>query len=140
MMKNVMITVKGVQGIDNEKDTVELTTEGKFGQKDGKYFISYEEGQLMESASAKTNIYINSPKSLVLTRKGDINSRLEIEEDLRKTCFYSTPIGELNMGIYGEKVDINLNENGGSVRLVYTIDSDLKLLSRNEVEITVKEV
>ena len=106
MMKNVMITVKGVQGIDNEKDTVELTTEGKFGKKDGKYFISYEEGQLMESASAKTSIYINSPKSLVLTRKGDINSRLEIEENLRKTCFYSTPIGELKMGIYGEKVDI----------------------------------
>ena len=37
MMKNVMITVKGVQGIDDEKDTVELTTEGKFGKKDGIY-------------------------------------------------------------------------------------------------------
>jgi uncharacterized beta-barrel protein YwiB (DUF1934 family) len=44
------------------------------------------------------------------------------------------------LGIHGEKVNIDLNENGGRIELVYTIDSDLKLVSRNEVEITVKEV
>ena len=140
MIKDVIITVKGMQGIDGESDTVELTTEGRFGENDGKYFLSYEEGQLMDSATVKTKIFINSPTSVVLTRKGDIESRMEIEEGQRKSCFYSTPIGKICIGIYGESVDFDLNDNGGKIKLVYTLDSDLKVISRNEVEITVKEV
>jgi uncharacterized beta-barrel protein YwiB (DUF1934 family) len=94
----------------------------------------------MDSASVKTKIFINSNKSIVLNRSGDINSRMEIEQNVRNNCFYSTPVGELSLGIHGEKVNVDLNEKGGRIELVYTIDSDLKLVSRNEVEITVKEV
>lgn len=140
MIKDVIITVKSIQAVDSDSDSVELTTEGKFGEKDGKYFLSYEEGQLMDSASVKTKIFINSNKSIVLNRSGDINSRMEIEQNVRNNCFYSTPVGELSLGIHGEKVNVDLNEKGGRIELVYTIDSDLKLVSRNEVEITVKEV
>lgn len=140
MIKDVIISVVGVQGIDGESDTVELTTEGRFGIKEGKYYISYNEGQLIDSGSVKTKIFINSVNSVVLQRSGDINSRMEINKGERSSCFYSTPVGEICIGIYGESIDIDLSENGGSVNLAYTIDSGLKLISRNEVKITVREV
>ena len=140
MIKDVIINVKGVQGIDDQTDTVELTTEGRFGIKNCKYYLSYEEGQLIENGLCKTKIYINSSDSVVLQRKGAIESRMEIEKDKRNVSLYVTPVGELSIGIYGEKVEINLNESGGSINLAYTIDSDLRLISRNTVEITVKEV
>ncbi len=140
MIKDVIISVVGVQGIDGETDTVELTTEGRFGKRDGKYYLSYDEGQLIEGARVMTKVFINSQQSVVLQRKGEITSRMEITEGERNLCFYSTPIGDICIGIYGESVDINLGENGGSVNLVYTIDTDLKLISRNEVKITVREV
>ena len=140
MIKDVLITVVGIQGIDGEEDTVELTTEGRFGIKDGKYFLSYDEGQIVEAGKVKTKIFINFPDSVVLQRTGDINSRMEITAGERKSCFYSTPVGDICIGIYGEKIELDLKENGGNINLVYTIDSDLKLISRNRVKITVKEV
>lgn len=140
MIKDVLITVVGIQGIDGEEDTVELTTEGRFGIKDGKYFLSYDEGQIVEAGKVKTKIFINSPDSVVLQRTGDINSRMEITAGERKSCFYSTPVGDICIGIYGENIELDLKENGGNINLVYTIDSDLKLISRNRVKITVKEV
>ncbi len=140
MIKDVIITVIGMQNVDGENDSVELTTEGRFGKKDDKYFLSYEEGQLLDTGKVKTKIWINSPDSVVLQRGGEINSRMEITKGQRTTCFYSTPIGELSMGIYGETIDVNLNENGGSLTLGYTLDSDLKLIGKNTVKITVKEV
>ena len=140
MIKDVLITVVGIQGIDGEEDTVELTTEGRFGIKDGKYFLSYDEGQIVEAGKVKTKIFINSPDSVVLQRTGDISSRMEITAGERKSCFYSTPVGDICIGIYGEKIELDLKENGGNINLVYTIDSDLKLISRNRVKITVKEV
>ena len=140
MIKDVLITVVGIQGIDGEEDTVELTTEGRFGIKDGKYFLSYDEGQIVEAGKVKTKIFINSTDSVVLQRTGDINSRMEITAGERKSCFYSTPVGDICIGIYGENIELDLKENGGNINLVYTIDSDLKLISRNRVKITVKEV
>ena len=140
MIKDVIINVVGTQGIDGESDTVEFTTEGRFGKRDGNYFLSYDEGQLIEGAKVKTNLFINSQSSVVLQRKGEITSRMEITKGERSVCFYSTPIGDICIGIYGEKVEIDLDENGGSVYLGYTIDTDLKLISRNEVKITVRGV
>lgn len=140
MIKDVIISIKGIQGIDDQTDTIEFTTEGRFGINDGKYYLSYDEGQMMENYDVKTKIFVNSPESLVLQRSGSIKSRMEIEKGKRNSCFYSTPVGDLCIGIYGESLDVNLNESGGSLNMVYTIDSDLRLVSRNEVEITVKEV
>ena len=77
---------------------------------------------------------------MVLQRTGDISSRMEITAGERKSCFYSTPVGDICIGIYGENIELDLKENGGNINLVYTIDSDLKLISRNRVKITVKEV
>lgn len=140
MIKDVLITIKGVQGIDGDNDTVELTTEGRFGMKNGKYFLSYEEGQMIDSGAVKTKILINSDQSVVLQRSGEIKSRMEIEKGKRTTCFYVTPIGELTLGIYGESLEVDFNESGGSLNMIYTIDADLRPVSRNEVKITVKEV
>ncbi len=141
MIKDVIITIKGVQGLDGNTDTIEFVTEGRFGISEGKYFLSYDEGGLIEGGgNIKTKLFINGPQSVVLNRKGDITSRMEICSGQRKTCFYNTPVGDITIGIYGEIVNIDLKENGGVIELAYNIDSELKLISQNKVKITVKEV
>lgn len=141
MIKDVLINIKGTQGLDEQIDTIELTTDGKFGIKDGQYFLSYDEGQILDTyEEIKTNIFIKSETSVVLQRNGAINSRMLIEKDMRNTCYYSTPHGDLVIGIFGEDFSFKLDENGGEIKLRYTIDSNLQLLSRNEVNISVREV
>ena len=44
------------------------------------------------------------------------------------------------ISVFGEKIEYDLNENGGKINLKYTIDSDMKMLSRNQVDITISEV
>ena len=141
MIKNAIISITGVQEIDGETDTIEFITDGRFGIKEGKYFLSYDEGYLIEGGgNVKTKFFVNSPQAVVISRKGDIESRMEIEKDERRICFYDTPIGKISIGIYGEEVNVNLNESGGEIDLAYTVDSELKPISQNKVKITVKEV
>lgn len=140
MIKDVIIDIKGIQGIDDESDTIEFTTDGRFGIKDGEFFISYDDGQMLEeSLEVKTSIFIK-PDSVVLQRNGAIKSRMVIEKGVRNTCFYSTPHGNMVLGIYGDSVDYDLNEKGGSLKMSYNIDSNLKLVSRNEVSIKIREI
>lgn len=141
MIKDVLINIVGFQGIDGEGDTIEFTSEGRFGFKDGEYFISYDEGQMFEEKiEVKTKIFIKKDNSVTLERKGSINSKMFIEEGKRNSCFYNTPFGDLLISVFGEKIENNLNENGGKINLKYTIDSDMKMISRNQVDILVKEV
>jgi len=140
MIKDVIIDIKGIQGIDDESDTIEFTTDGRFGIKDGEFFISYDDGQMLEeSLEVKTSIFIK-PDSVVLQRNGAIKSRMVIEKGVRNTCFYSTPHGNMVLGIYGDSVDYDLTEKGGSLKMSYNIDSNLKLVSRNEVSIKIREI
>ena len=141
MIKDVIIDIKGVQGIDDQTDVIEFTTDGRFGFKDDEYFISYEEGQLLEAnETVKTKIFIKSDNSVILQRTGSINSRMNIQKGIRNPCFYSTPVGDISIGIFGEELNFNLTEAGGEISLCYTIDSDLRLISRNTVNISIREV
>lgn len=141
MIKDVLIDIVGTQGIDDQTDTIEFSSEGRYGFKDDEYFISYDEGQMFEDkVEVKTRIRIKKDKSITLERKGSINSKMLIEEGVRNTCFYNTPIGDLVITVFGESIEYDLNENGGKIDLKYTIDSDMKMISRNQVKISVREV
>lgn len=141
MIKNVIIDIKTEQSLDGQSDTVEFSTNGHFGIKDGSYFLSYDESGLIDvEGEIKTTLYLKPDNTVILSRKGSYNSRMVIEKGVRNNCFYSTPVGNLSLGIFGENVLSNLNENGGSISMTYLIDADAKPLSRNKVNISVREV
>ena len=138
MMKDVIINIKGRQGLGDELDTIELTTDGRFGEKNGSYYMTYDESAMLGLENVKTALYIKPGNSVILQRSGDVESRLVVEEGKRSTCYYNTPQGELLIGIFGESVKTELHSGGGKIHMKYTIDSNLNLISRNTVDISVK--
>ena len=141
MIKDVIIDIKSSQDVDGEVSSIEFTTEGRYGLNGSEYFIAYAEGELFDTdEEVQTKIFIKSDNSVILQRKGSIKSRILIEKDKRNSSLYSLPYGQMTIGVFGENLEFNLNENGGSIKLVYTIDQELSLLSRNTVNITIREV
>lgn len=141
MIKDVIIDIITEQSIDGQTDNIEFTTDGRFGIKDDSYFISYDESALLDvDGEIKTTIYLKPDNTVVLQRKGAYNSRMVIEKGIRTSCFYSTPAGSLSLGIFGEKVKNELNDDGGKIAMTYLIDSNAKVISRNTVNISVREV
>jgi len=141
MIKDVIIDIKTEQTVDGNTDTIEFTTDGRFGVKDDSYFISYDESRLLEvDGEIKTTVFIKPDNSVVLQRSGAYNSKMVIEKGVRNNCFYATPMGELSLGVFGEKVKTRLTGSGGDICMNYTIDTNLQLLSHNSVKISIKEV
>ncbi len=138
-MKKVLVKIKGVQGLDGEQDIIELSTEGTLRFFEDEYIITYSEDQTVEGSKTKTQLTVKGDNSVILERRGDLNSRLVITEGERNNCLYAIPQGSLSLGIYGKEVKSNLTECGGTVKMVYAIDINLEPLSENTVEITVEE-
>ena len=140
MMKDVIIKITGMQGIEDQDDTIELTTVGRLGFRKGSILLSYEEGEMMGVNGVKTTLHIKDDNTVILQRSGAIASKLVVQKGVRNNCFYNTPQGEIMIGIFGENIRHNLTSEGGHLEMSYTIDSNLNLISRNKVEITVREV
>lgn len=140
-MKDVLIDIKGIQNVDGEDDITELTTVGKMDVIAGKTYLRYEDrtGDSDEGISCLIKL---DPKddSIIMQRSGSFNSRMYIKKGQRHICHYETPAGTFTMGIFGENTDIKMGDEGGRVFMSYTIDINNSLMSRNSVEIKVKEV
>lgn len=138
-MKKVLVKVKGTQGVDGENAVIELTTEGTLREFEGDYIITYSEDPTESGSKTKTQLTIQKGGTVILDRRGDLNSRLIITEGERNSCLYAIPQGSMTLGIYGKLVRSNLTASGGTVKMVYSIDMNLAPLSDNEVEIFVEE-
>lgn len=138
-MKKVLVKVKGTQDVDGENAVIELSTEGTLREFEGDYIITYSDDPTESGTQTKTQLTIQKSGTVILDRRGDLNSRLVITEGERNNCLYAISQGSMTLGIYGKQVKSNMTASGGTVKMVYSIDMNLEPLSDNEVEIFVEE-
>lgn len=136
-MKNAIIKITDRHLQDGEEYTSELTTTGEFELADGGCRIVYKETDeaLLDCVTTLTA----DSKKISMVRSGRYNTEMIIELDRRHSCYYSTPYGEMLMGIYCKFIENNISESGGSLRFAYTIDFNNVPASENELDITVIE-
>lgn len=141
-MKDVLVTVDTVQTDDDgSSDAFQLTAEGKFAKKNGAYLIKYSDAFISGvDDPIVTTVKISSDNSVTVSRDGSFKSRFTLEEGRRCQCLYHTPFGEMNMGFYGEKIENLLNDSGGELKLIYTVDVNNAAINRNEMKITLKDI
>lgn len=138
-MKEVMVTVKTVQNDGEQSETMELTAEGTFAEKDGAYLIKYQDAFLAgPDQPVLTVVRVTAAGVVTVTRSGPYQNRFTLEAGKRCQCLYTTPYGTMTMGFYGESVENNLTEAGGTLRLIYTVDVNQMQLNRNEMLLIVK--
>lgn len=119
----------------------ESTTElyGDLARSNDGYVIRYNEHE-GDFAGTTTNISVFGPDSIHLSRGGSFGINFMLEEGKRHNCFYDTPYGRLEMGVYARKVDSKLNEDGGVLSFAYSLDIGGGEVSENELEVEVKEL
>ena len=134
-MKDTVVKITDRHIQDGEEYTCELTTGGSLDFRPDGFTVIYNETD--EELKGCTTKLKYSGGTIVMTRTGKYNTELIIEKDRRHTCFYSTPFGELMMGVYTNNLFTDMNENGGTLRFSYTIDFNNDLASENDLTVTV---
>jgi len=134
MKKNVVIRITNIQSEGPQMvENHEVTTKGTFTGNENDYTLNYIE-LFDENTKSNTTIRVNK-KTVTLIRQGDFNYEFIIEQNSRHNCHYETPYGEFMLGIYGKSVESTVTENGGVLRLNYTLDFNAGFASENEMTI-----
>lgn len=139
MKKDVLIEIRGTQNVDGEKETVEIITTGQYYLKNKSFYIMYDETESTGYADCKTTVKLDSKNVVSMIRNGAHHSQIIVESGVRHQCNYGTQLGNLIIGIMGNNVVSELNENGGRLEFEYSLDVNTNLASENKVSINVKE-
>ena len=139
MKKDVLITLKSIQSVEDDRSEVELITEATYSPlNNGGFSISYDESEATGFAGSKTVVNCYGDKRASICRSGSAQSNLIIDKDKKQHCHYGTPYGELMVGVYTHSIVNNLDENGGSLYMKYTIDINSSYISDNEIFLQVQ--
>ena len=139
-LSDATIHVKATQkGDDEYTDCIEFFTAGSFYHKNGSHYIRYtEQGDGMEKVN--TTVKVEGDKRVTVMRHGAQRYEIVLTKGERQHGFYNTGYGDLMLGISGTKIHSELSEKGGSLRLEYMLDINNVLVSKNTLEINVKEI
>ncbi len=137
-MKDVIISVTGVQQGVNGPDAMELVTAGQYGQDEKETLLTWQESELTGMEGTKTSLRVQ-PRGVVLSREGTLNTRMEFEEGRKRYFLYETPFGSATMGLNTRRIVNRLGVHGGEIEIDYSVDMDDTVVGRNRFFIRVQE-
>ena len=138
MKKDVLITIKGTQQVEEESDSTELFTIGTFDKIKNKVYITYEESETTGFQDCRTTLKIDGDQSVTMLRSGTSRSQLVIERGKRNVGYYGFPEGDLIIGVTAREIRANFGEDGGSLYCRYDLDINAAVMSKNELYVDVK--
>ena len=137
-MKDVVISVTGVQQTEEGPDVLELVTAGQYGVSPEEIRMSWEESELTGMAGTRTTFSVY-PRKVVMTREGKVNTRMVFEEGKKNYFLYETPFGAATMGVDTNRVRAELTPTGGEMEVDYSIDVNQQMVRRHRFFIQIKE-
>ena len=138
MKKNVLVTFSSNNQYEAaENDSVVFQTAGTFYDKDGKYYLKYEEQ--LNDVTVSNTLKIEE-KKVTIMRFGEVNTQITVEQGKKHLNYYETPEGTFLMGIFGDRVDVNLEERKGSILLKYGVEFNNSLATSNTIDVKFEEI
>ena len=137
-MKDVIISVTGIQTGPGGPDSMQLVTAGRYGLDSEQICMTWEESELTGMEGTHTSLTIQD-SGVVLSREGKHNSSMEFTEGKKSYFLYETPYGSATMGLDTQRIRSRFDMHGGHMEIEYTIDMDQSIVGRNRFFIQVKE-
>lgn len=109
-MSQIKINIKGTQEVEGEdKNIIELATEGKYYIKNNVHYLVYDESELTGMEGSTTTLKIFD-KKIIMKRFGSNNSKFIFERGISHRSKYETMYGLLDMEVFCQDLRININE------------------------------
>ena len=120
MNKKAIITVDSAV-LNDEEDMISVVTPGDFYKVEDGFNVEYEETTISGMEGTKTTILIRN-NSFDLIREGTTETKMEFENNKRTVSLYKTPYGVMDVKIDTKKLNININEDGGTINTMYILE------------------
>ena len=142
MTKDVLVSISGLQMAvndmeNNDDEPIEVLSAGTYYFKNGKHYVFFEEVSEGMPGVTKTQIKWKDEELLEVSKKGLSNVHMIFEKNKKNRCYYSTPFGQLNLGIFMSEMVVDEKKEEILIRAEYSLDVDCEPLADCTIRIRV---
>lgn len=140
MARNVKVTIHGEQRTfrgEKSVEPVELVTRGVLHEKDGTYFLKYDE-YYEDARQPVKNLLKFDDEGMELTKKGPVSSVMSFCSGETRSGFYATPHGSLDIEILTETYNMVSTDEGIGVIAAYVMDYGNECVTFNILRIVME--
>lgn len=135
MNKDVMISIKGMHfDVSEQGDDIETIQTGQYYTKGQMHYIIFDE-PIEGSSNVTKNMIKFNESSMSLTKKGAINTSMLFDTQQKNLTNYSTPYGNLVIGIDTHSISIKEFSNEIRLKVNYSLDVNYEFLTDCDIEI-----
>lgn len=129
MEKDVLLSIRGLQfegDMDSEK--IETITFGEYYKRDDSHYVIYDE--LIEGQREPIkNIIKLKGRELNLMKRGAINAHMIFEENKKNMTSYTTPYGNILVGIDTKRVGVKEQDERIVIKVDYALEMNYEFVS-----------
>lgn len=139
MTQPVIISVEGTQRfIGEEKQTVQIVTEGVMKTVGDTVYLSYEESEVTGMEGTTTTFAVEKDH-VTLTRTGTVESEMVFEKGKKNVALYNMGFGALTIGVKARRLKNELGPDGGRLEISYGIEIEQQAQGLNSFVIDVRK-
>lgn len=137
MTKDVLLSISGLQFDESaEEVNLETITAAEYYKRDNSHYLVYDEA--MEGFDTSTRNLIKFQGNLLeLTKKGLINVHMIFEENRKNMTRYSTPYGDIMVGIEAEKITLQEEESRIHLQVNYALEVNYEHLADCKISMNI---
>lgn len=136
MTKDVLLSIRGIQ-LENSDDDIEIITVGEYGQKDNKHFVHYDE--ILEDYSEVVKSILKFDDDCVeLIKDGPMKVHMIFEKKKKNVTYYSTPYGDLLVGLMANSIEIKEKEELIQIEINYALEINSQHISDCNIGMEIK--
>lgn len=116
-----------------------LTSYGLFSkEEDGSFRLSYEDTEITGLEGCLTTFCLSATGMLIMLRRGTVKTCMVFEEGRRHLCDYGAVGGAPTVFLHTHSLWANLDENGGTLQVEYSVELRGTRTERNSLSILVE--
>ena len=148
MTKEVLVSIRGLQFVDNEVeqsvsdeelDQIETICPGEYYYRNDAHYICYEEVMEDFTESVRNRIKLRG-KEFSLWKKGPVNVQLVFSEGKKTMTDYFTPFGNILVAMDTRKVEFTESEDCINIHIVYGLEANYQFIADCNITIEIKSI
>ena len=120
-----------------KNELIEVVTPGNFLIENDEFIATYKETEISGMQGTDTKLKIGE-NYIILEREGSTTTKMHFEKNKQTVSLYNTPYGMLELTVNTRELDIEMNENGGNVRIKYDMQVAGQQPIKTELKLEIK--
>ncbi|MBR0084982.1 MAG: DUF1934 domain-containing protein [Lachnospiraceae bacterium] len=138
MTKDVLLSICGVRHAEESDEPVEVITTGKYYNKNGKHYVTYDLVHEDDPFSSERYLLKLSQDRVDVMNNGDTHTHMVFEKGECKESAYMTPFGEMHLGLETDEIDYSESPESIRAAVSYRLFMNYEHVSDCEIVINVR--